>query len=194
MMWDWPLFLWMNFDGGKLLDSLMLFASGRASWVLLYILILWMVYRKDGARGMFLALVVIGCAVGISDIVAGVFKHSGLLKNAWESFPVRLRPMHTPQLEGLMHVITTGGRYGTVSAHASTSVAIGLISSQIVAKRWFSVVMWGQVALVCYSRIYLAYHFPQDIILGAVVGLLSGFVMWRVYKVGIKKWDERCKK
>ncbi len=187
MTWDHNLFLWLNFDGGAAIDSLMLFASGKLSWVPLYILILWLIYRRHGVRGMLLALVVIGCAVGISDLVAGIFKHTGPLKHLWASFPARLRPMHTPELEGLIHSIVSGGKNGTVSAHASTSVSIGLISTLIIDKRWFSVVMWAQVAMVCYSRIYLAYHFPQDIILGVGVGLLSGFLMWRVFVWGLNK-------
>lgn len=174
------------------MDSVMLFASGKTSWIPLYLLILWLIYRKYGWRGVILAIVSILCAVGISDLVAGIFKHSGPLKHLWSSFPARLRPMHTPELEGLIHVITGGGRNGTVSAHASTSVAIALVSTLAISKRWFSVVMWAQVAMVCYSRIYLAYHFPQDIILGAVVGFASGYLMWRLFIYGTKKWQ--CKR
>ncbi len=192
MMWDHQLFLWLNFDGGFIMDWIMLFASGKLSWTPLYLLILWLVYRKYGWRGVALAVVSILCAVGISDLVAGIFKHSGPLKHLWSSFPARLRPMHTPELEGLIHVITGGGRNGTVSAHASTSVSIGLIASLIIGKRWFSCVMWSQVAIVCYSRIYLAYHFPQDIILGVAVGLVSGVIMWQLFRYGIDRWQ--CKR
>ncbi len=192
MMWDHQLFLWLNFDGGQIMDSVMLFASGKMSWIPLYILILWLVYRRYGWRGVILAILSIACAVGISDLVAGIFKHTGPLKHLWSSFPARLRPMHTPELEGLIHVITGGGKNGTVSAHASTSVAIGVISTLVIEKRWFSLVMWAQVAMVCYSRIYLAYHFPQDIILGAIVGVGSGVAMWRLFIYGTKKWQ--CKR
>ncbi len=190
MSWDHGLFLWLNFDGGVAFDSAMLFASGKLSWVALYVLILWLVYRKDGVRGMLMALVVIALAVGMADLVAGIFKHSGPLKNLWPSFPVRLRPMHTPELEGLVRVIVSGGKYGTVSAHASTSIAIGVVATSIIQRRWFSVVMWSQVALVCYSRIYLAYHFPQDIILGIGVGVFSGLLMWRVYVWSLKTFEK----
>ncbi|MFR9602274.1 MAG: phosphatase PAP2 family protein [Rikenellaceae bacterium] len=191
MSWDHGLFLWLNFDGGAAFDSAMLFASGKVSWVALYVLILWLIYRKNGVRGMLLALVVIALAVGMADLVAGIFKHTGPLKNLWPSFPVRLRPMYTPELEGLVRVIVSGGQNGTVSAHASTSVAIGVIATSIIGRRWFSVVMWTQVALVCYSRIYLAYHFPQDIILGIGVGVLSGLLMWRVYLWALKTCKRR---
>ncbi len=186
-MWDHQLLLALNFDGGGLLDSLMLFASGHLSWVLLYALILYLIYRREGLRGMLFALLAITLAVALSDIIAGVFKQTGLLKGLLPNFPVRLRPMHTPELEGLVHYINLGGQYGTVSAHAATSVSIGLIATLAIRRRWFTTIMWTQVALVSYSRIYLGYHFPQDILLGIAVGLLSGWGMWALLKRQIIK-------
>ncbi len=186
-MWDKELFLVLNFDGGEPLNSLMLFASGHMSWVVLYALILYLIYRQSGWRGALFALLAMGIAVGISDIVAGVFKHSGLLKGLLPNFPVRLRPMHTPELEGLVHFIKIGGQYGTVSAHAATSVSIATIATLAIRRRWFTIVMWGQVAMVCYSRIYLGYHFPQDILFGIAIGVLSAMVMWTLLKRQIVK-------
>lgn len=186
-MWDHELFLWLNFDGGEWLDGVMVFASGRISWLPLYLLILWVVWRRSGWRSMLLLAAAIGLAVGLSDLVAGIFKHSGPLKNLWASFPARLRPMHAPEFEGIIHVLRRGGEFGTVSAHAATSVSIGLVATLAISRRWFSWVMWSQVVLVCYSRIYLAYHFPQDIVLGVAVGLLSGYAMWLLYnKLNVK--------
>ncbi len=181
-MWDTDLFLLLNFDGGVVMDSLMQFCSGRLSWVPLYALILWLVYRKSGWQGVLFAIVAIGCAVGISDMLAGIFKHTGLLKHLLPDFPARLRPMYTPELEGLIHVINGGGQYGTVSAHAATSVSIGLIATLAIRRRWFTAVIWAQVLLVCYSRIYLSYHFPQDILLGTAIGLTAGYSMWQLFK------------
>lgn len=186
-MWDQDLFLWLNFDGGATMDSIMLFASGKTSWIPLYLLILGLVWRKDGWRSAILLAVTIGLAVGMSDLVAGIFKHTGPLKHLWEDFPARLRPMHTPDLERVIHFINKGALYGTVSAHAATSLAIGLISSFAIKRWWFYIVMAIQVLLVCYSRIYLGYHFPQDILLGLSIGTLSGYLMYQIYKVLNKK-------
>ncbi len=190
-MWDTDLFLWLNFDGGSLVDSLMLFASGKLSWLPLYLLILWLVWRRSGWRGVLFAVVAIGAAVGLSDLISGIFKHSGLLKGLLPDFPVRLRPMHTPELEGLVHFVREGGQFGTVSAHAATSISIAIIASMAIRRRWFVAVMWTQVALVCYSRIYLGYHFPQDILLGALVGTLSGGSMWLLFRRLITPTDAR---
>lgn len=186
-MWDQDLFLWLNFNGGATMDSVMLFISGKTSWIPLYLLILALVWRKDGWRSALLLAAAIGLAVGMADLVAGIFKHTGPLKDLWAEFPARLRPMHTPELEDVIHFVKKGGQYGTVSAHAATALAIGLISSFAIKKWWFYIIMVIQVLLVCYSRIYLGYHFPQDILLGLSIGTLSGYPMYQIYKALNKK-------
>jgi undecaprenyl-diphosphatase len=56
----------------------------------------------------------------------------------------------------------------------------------VLRRKWFTVLMIVVAPLVCYSRIYLACHFPQDILLGAAVGVISalcGAGLFRVLKV-----------
>lgn len=176
---DYDLFLWLNFDGGAFVDGLMKAVSTPAVWAWLYLLILYMVWRASGWRAMLLFLAFVAVAVGLSDMIAGIFKHTGLLGDLWPSFPVRLRPMHTPELDGLVHIVKQGGRYGTVSAHAATMVALAVPSIAIISRRWFSWLMVTVVVLICYSRIYLAYHFPVDIVLGIATGALAGGIaLW----------------
>ncbi len=179
---DYPLFLLLNFDGGPVMDTLMKVVSTPASWAWLYLLMLWLVWRRSGWRGALLFLVLVAAAVGLSDLIAGIFKHSGLLKNLWPSFPARLRPMYTPELEGQVHVVKQGGMYGTVSAHAATMVSMAVLAIGTISRRWFTWLMVASVVVICYSRIYMAYHFPVDIALGTVVGLVSGGSMMALYR------------
>ena len=179
---DYPLFLLLNFDGGPVMDTLMKVVSTPAAWAWLYLLILWLVWRRSGWRGALLFLVLVAAAVGLSDLIAGIFKHSGLLKNLWPSFPARLRPMYTPELEGQVHVVKQGGMYGTVSAHAATMVSMAVLAIGTISRRWFTWLMVASVVVICYSRIYMAYHFPVDIALGTVVGLVSGGSMMALYR------------
>ena len=180
---DYPLFLLLNFDGGPVMDTLMKVVSTPASWAWLYLLILWLVWRRSGWRGALLFLVLVAAAVGLSDLIAGIFKHSGLLKNLWPSFPARLRPMYTPELEGMVHFIKQGALYGTVSAHAATNVALAIVTAFFVRRRWMTWLMVAVVIVTCYSRIYLAYHFPFDILLGAMTGALTAGIAIGVCKV-----------
>lgn len=180
---DYPLFLWLNFDGGPVMDKAMLWASTPAVWAWLYLLIIFLVWRRYSWRGALLLLVAAGAAIGLADMIAGIFKHTGLLKDLWPSFPVRLRPMHTPALEGQVNnILRVGGEYGTVSAHAATMVSLAVIAIAAIGRRWFAWLMVASVVVVCYSRIYLGYHFPVDIALGATTGLVTGGIGLAIFK------------
>ena len=187
---DYPLFLWLNFDGGAVMDRIMLLASTPAVWSWLYLLILYIVWRNKGWRGVLFFLVAAALAVVLGDMISGMFKHTGLLKNLWASFPARLRPMYTPELEGMVHVIKEGGRYGTVSGHAATMTAMTVLAISAIERKWFTWLMLAVLVIVCYSRIYLAYHFPVDIGLGIITGLMAGAA-----GLILDRWAERrwCK-
>ena len=173
--WDCPLFEALNFDGPAWLDGVMTTVSGTTMWIPLYFLIMYMVWRRYSWRGLVAFLVAMGVAIAMADLIAAVFKHQGPLGNLLPSFPARLRPMHTPSgLEVYANGYYTGNLYGTVSGHTSTIVAIAILSTYAVGRKWFSCVMPMVALLICYSRIYLACHFPQDILLGAVVGAGAG--------------------
>ena len=189
---DYPLFLWLNFDGGAALDKIMLGISTPAVWSWFYALILYMVWRTYGWRGLLIFLVAAAAAIGLGDMISGIFKHTGLLKNLWAEFPARLRPMYTPELEGLVsNILKKGGQYGTVSGHAATIAAMATIAIPTIARRWFTWMMIAVVLLICYSRIYLAYHFPVDIALGLITGVLSGGAMYLISRALIRRWCKR---
>ena len=185
---DHNLFLSLNFDGGAVMDALMLAASNPVAWAWLYLLIFYMVWRKDRWRCLLLFVLAVAIALGLADMVAGIFKHTGLLKGLLPNFPVRLRPMHTPELEGLVHVVKSGGRFGTVSGHAATMTDMAVLAIPAVRRRWFAWLMITVVVLICYSRIYLGYHFPIDISLGVLTGLVSGAAMLLLFRWMVKRW------
>ena len=165
------------------MDWLMTTISGTAMWIPLYLLIFWLVWRKEGWKGVLAFLVCLALAMGLADMICGIFKHSGLLKHVWESFPVRHRPMFDAAVRDLAHVVSyRHGAYGTVSAHAATTCALAVISSLVIRRKWFAWMISVAVLLICYSRIYLACHFPMDILLVLVVGAVTGVAMWLLWR------------
>ena len=182
--WDWTLFELLNFDGPTALDYIMRLVSGVKLWVPLYILIIYMVWRNHKWQGVVALIVAMAVAVGLADIIAGVFKHQGLLKDLWASFPARPRPMHTEGLEAFTNGYGKAGLNGSVSAHAATITAIAILEAKIIGKRWMTILLSVVVTMVCYSRIYFACHFPQDILLGALLGTLSAVVgLWIFHRL-----------
>ena len=191
--WDWGLFEFLNFDGPAWLDIVMTKASGLMVWLPLYALMIYMVWRRYSWRGIVTFLVAVGVAILLADLVAGIFKHQGPLKDLWASFPARLRPMHTSEgLDFAANGYYTKNLYGTVSGHTSTITAIALLASVVVSKRWFTTLMIVVALIVCYSRIYLACHFPQDILLGATVGIMAGIVGVMLFRTGLRLQKRKC--
>lgn len=189
--WDYPLFEVLNFDGGATLDSLMSAISGIVMWIPLYLLILYMVWRRWSWRGVVALILAVALAIGLADLLAGIFKHSGPLKNLWPDFPARLRPMFSEGLSDVNIPSTNHGRYGTVSAHAATIVSLSIISAYAIHRRWFSWLIAVVAIAICYSRIYLACHFPQDILLGAALGVVTatlGILVFRAIAGKNKRW------
>lgn len=180
---DHKLYLWLNFDGGFVMDTIMELVSGWLIWIPLYLVIFWMVLRRFGWRAMLAFIICLALAMGLADMLCGIFKHTGLLKNLWASFPARHRPMFDLAVRELSHVVSYGhGPYGTVSSHAATVSALALFASLVLRRKVISWVMVAMTILICYSRIYLACHFPMDILLGVGVGLISGGLMYLLYK------------
>jgi undecaprenyl-diphosphatase len=190
---DHDLFLLLNFDGGKVMDFIMETISGTLMWLPLYFFIIAFVWYKLGWQRALGFIVCLVLAIGFSDIICGIFKHTGPLKNLWASFPARPRPMCTAELEGLFHTpcaIPHRVEYGTVSAHAATTVALAWFSALAIRRNWYNWVISVSVIAICYSRIYLAKHFPVDLLLGAVVGTICGvliFFLWKKFDKVLEK-------
>ncbi len=173
------------------MDYIMETISGTLMWLPLYFFILAFVWYKFGWQRALGFVLCLALALGLSDIICGIFKHTGPLKNLWESFPVRHRPMFDAAVSKFSHIPSFDhGYYGTVSAHAATAVALAWFSALTIRKTWYNWLIAVAVVLICYSRIYLACHFPMDILLGAIVGTVCGlsmFFLWKKFDAVIAK-------
>ena len=201
---DHDLFLALNFDGGPTVDRIMFTISGTTMWIPLYLLILWMVWRRGGWRDTLLFFVLMVGAIVLSDMLCGMFKANGVMGELLPDFQPRWRPMFTPELEELaitpdsLYVIrqtgmagdwavhvpvkAVAGHYGTVSAHAATIVTLAVLSCAAIRRRWFTALMVVSTVAICYSRIYLGKHFPMDLVWGALVGGILGYAAWRIFR------------
>lgn len=171
---DTDLFLRLNGLYASWLDPIMILATERNTWIPFYALLIgWLAYRyRKQAIWMVLTLIV---AVAISDQTA-----SALLKPITH----RLRPCHVPALQKLIHpVMECGGLYGFASSHAANTFALAtgvwlLIGKQYAWAKWIFV--WA--AFVSYSRIYVAAHYPLDVLTGAGIGVLAAMLCVTIFR------------
>jgi undecaprenyl-diphosphatase len=169
---DQQIFLILNSLHSPFWDQVMYAVSSIVIWIPLYLSILIYLGVKYKKR-FYIILVFIILAVTLSDQV------SVIIKNLVQ----RPRPCHEPALEGLVHIVknSCGGMFSFVSSHAANSFNVALVSMSFVRRRWFSIsiVIWASV--VSYSRIYLGVHYPGDVLCGALLGILIGWSVYRLY-------------
>lgn len=170
IQWDKELFLLINSWHSGFWDVVMWNISKKFNWIPLYALFLYWVIRfyKKEAVWIIVALVVV---IAASDLVS---VHG--FKNVFE----RLRPCHDPELNGLVHIVNDkcGGWFGFYSSHASNHFAVAVFFALLFKERfrYFTALILFWAALVSYSRIYLGVHFPGDVIAGALIGSLIGWL------------------
>lgn len=177
---DKKLFLMLNADLGSTADTIFLFLSSHKIFIILGIIALIIIWRKYGFWAAFIALIFIGAGIGTCDMIANIFKYH------IEKF----RPMYTADIQLQTYMIgykISGGVYGTVSAHAATSFMLALFTSKVI-KNWAYTIFVVLLALsISYSRIYLGVHFPSDLILGMLLGIVVALLYYKIFKIILNK-------
>jgi undecaprenyl-diphosphatase len=176
---DTQLFLFFNGLHNETFDHIMVWVSGKTTWWPFYLALLaYLVWSRR--LQVIPVLLFIALCVTLADQSS-----VKLFKDVFE----RLRPCREPALEGLVHMVNgkCGGLYGFVSSHAANTFGVAMLLLLIVKKQWFSVLMLVWATLVSYSRIYLGVHYPGDIIGGAVLGMLCGYLVYLLFRWAIPR-------
>lgn len=102
----------------------------------------------------------------------------------------RLRPCHNPEIVDLVHLVTRcGGQYGFVSSHAANTFALAMFMGLILKKHipYFLLGLLCWATIVSYSRVYVGVHYVSDIFVGALLGMLIGYLVF----LGLKKLNQK---
>ncbi|MBU6121823.1 phosphatase PAP2 family protein [Hymenobacter siberiensis] len=179
---DRQLLLAINHAHHPVLDAVMAFASNRLVWFPVYaVLIGWLMYHFRWRAALLLPLVI--AAVGLADsITSRLFK----------PYFGRPRPCHDASLAHLLHLPDgCGGQFGFLSSHAANSMALAVFLAVVLPPRRFrglKIVVFGWFALLSYSRMYLGAHYPTDVLGGAAVGALMGWLAAVAYRRWMLRW------
>jgi undecaprenyl-diphosphatase len=172
---DKELFLFLNNLGMPTWDNFWLIVTNKLTFIPLYAVLLYLIYKHLGLKSLLLLVLVIAAMITFTDQVTNLFK---------DGFE-RLRPCREDGVKEFMRFIAPRcGKYGFFSGHSSNSMAaavfIGLLLKPYYKKLIFILLFWS--AIVAYSRIYVGVHYPLDIICGMTFGALSGFGFYKLQK------------
>lgn len=74
--------------------------------------------------------------------------------------------------------VTLHNLHAFPSGHTASTFALAAVLSFAAKNKEFSILFFLLAVLVGYSRIYLAQHFIDDVLAGAIIGLISAIFCW----------------
>lgn len=172
---DTQLFLFLNGLHTPFFDVLFEYFSGRFFWIPLYALLFVIATLKLKWKMMYFILAVVALIFLSDKISVYWFK---------EVF-MRYRPCHNNDIAHLIHLVDgCGGKYGFVSSHAANTFALAAFMGIILRKHFPKMLFWMLIwaTVVSYSRIYLGVHYPADIVVGGMLGILIGYAVAFILK------------
>lgn len=156
------------------LDWLMPIWREKSTWIPLYIALAAFVGYKYRLQGLYLVLA-LALAVGLADTVS-----SKIIKPSVH----RLRPCNDPELKGDVQLLVhCGSGYSFTSSHASNHFAVAAFLSLTLGLhyrriRW-PLYLWA--ASIALGQVYVGVHFPLDIFIGAILGIIIGNIVAKTY-------------
>lgn len=179
LSYDVRLFVFLNGLGSETYDGLWLLITKQTNWIPLFLVLLYLIFKKIGAKQTLYLLLFVAVLIAFTDQVTNLFK------NGFQ----RLRPCNNPEINDVIRIVKSSKSFSFFSGHAASSMAVTSFL-YLILKRYYkySYLLFLWPLVFAYSRIYLGLHYPLDIFSGYVFGLFSGFMMYTIYQKVQKKY------
>jgi undecaprenyl-diphosphatase len=168
---DKQLLLYLHSKGSITWDAFWIFITNPTHWIWLFFVIYFFGYKAFGIK----KATVISVIIAISGVSALWFVN--WIKNTVQ----RLRPINDVSVNNSIRILVEQNDFSFVSGHSTVSFTIAFMSFWILKKYYrFTFLLFLFPLLFAYSRIYLAVHYPIDILVGMALGYLIAFVFYKL--------------
>jgi len=182
--WDIMVFTQINQEmTSQFLDAVLPPIREGSFWFPLYFILFILALIRYKSKA-FIWLIFAFLTVGISD---------GTTNYALKKQIERKRPCHSDSPVDARLLVKCGSGYSMSSAHASNhmSMAVFFAFSLFYGHSLAVILLVFWAICIGYAQIYVGVHFPSDILMGFIVGLLAGnlgLLFWR--KFSRRWWGE----
>lgn len=117
----------------------------------------------------------------LSLMVLSSYAISGIIAQILKAYIVEARPavyLKDSTYQYFIENVTLHNFHAFPSGHSASAFALAAVLSFALVNKKYSLLFLAGAILVGYSRIYLAQHFIDDVLAGAIIGVLSAIFCW----------------
>ncbi len=161
--YDKHLLLFLHSLGAECFDNFWLFITDPFVWIPLIFLLFFLGYKAYGFKRSMLIGLFLLAAGSLSFVIVNIIKNS----------VKRIRPLNDAPINDAIRVLIDATDYSFLSGHSTVSFVITFISYWSLKKHYkLAFLIFLFPLFFSYSRIYLAAHFPTDILAGILLAYL----------------------
>ncbi|MBK7668549.1 MAG: phosphatase PAP2 family protein [Sphingobacteriaceae bacterium] len=180
---DRAILLAINGAHHPVLDVFFWHASAEWIFIPFWLLVIWYIHKQRGIKYLGTVLLCVAFIILFCDQSTNIVKHS----------VKRYRPTHNLEIQDQVHIVNNyrGGQYGFFSGHSSNNTGVAvflfLVLTQLKCRYRYWIFFFPPI--IEYSRMYLGVHYPSDILVGTLDGILFGIIFYKVFQYLSKKWN-----
>ncbi|MCX7909068.1 MAG: phosphatase PAP2 family protein [Ignavibacteria bacterium] len=160
-----------------LFDKLFVLLTIQEHWYIVYSILIYFLLTKFQWKGRIFLVV----------LLVAIFVADQLSSNVIKELVGRIRPCHT--LQDLRLLVPCGGGKSFPSSHAVNNFAFAILLSYFFQQ--YKIHFLVLASLVSLSRIYVGVHYPSDVIAGAIIGIIIGFLFVYIHKKVLINYVEK---
>lgn len=170
--WDRDTFIYLNNLGIDDYDLFWTTITNFPTWIPLFIFFIVLVFLKYPKKEAFFVLITVALLIIFISIATDVTKN----------YVARLRPNNDSDVNTLIRILKTPVTYSFFSGHAASSFSITTLVVLFLRRRFkWSWLFYIWPILFATSRIFVGVHYPVDIIVGTIVGILTAIAFYKMY-------------
>ncbi len=173
LQWDEEALIYLNNLGSENFDLFWVITTNFFTWIPLFLYLIIHLIRTHELkelRWIFLSylsmLVFLTVAIFLCKYTVG-----------------RLRPINEVELNQFLRLLIKPNDFSFFSGHAASSFGIITMAYLFLRKhlKWtYILYLWP--LFFSFSRIYLGVHYPSDIVVGALVGILFAVIFYKMHQ------------
>lgn len=174
---DRQLLEFFNGSNSVFLDSVAITFTSGLTWIPLYVALLYLVIKNSENMAQF--------GLIVASVLLCMLLSDGVAEYLVKPYVGRLRPSADPAVKYLIDVVGNyreSTTFSFPSAHAANTAAVAVFFSLLVRNKSLSVMLLLWSVLNCWTRLYLGVHYPGDILVGFLWGIISAVVSYSVYR------------